>query len=115
MKSRDEHAFLTIHVAHSKDFLQLTGSADSVQLDFPMVTSYQQSYEKKIRDFASAADLTIVERYGSDGALFLDIDIEGTSQTVAAICSKALREVFNITGSTELIFQHVGLAANPAA
>ena len=115
MKSGDEHAFLTIEIAHSKDFVQLTASAESAQLDFPMVTSDQRKYERKVKDFAAAEGLTIVENYGSDGSLFLDIEVEGTSQKVAAICSKMLRGVFGVSGSTDLIFQHVRLALDTAA
>lgn len=114
MRSEDEHAFLTIQVAGSDDFLQLSGDKTAVQLDFPMITSRQRAYESKIRNAAESANLAVCENYGSDGARFLDIEVEGSSQTVAAVCSKILREVFNVTGETTLLFQHVGLAPGAA-
>lgn len=115
MRSEVEQAFLTIQIAQSEDFLQLTGSKNGVQLDFPMITSRQRSYESKIRNAVASANLAVLENYGSDGALFLDIDVEGPSQVVAGVCSRILGEVFNIADDTVLIFQYVGLAPDPAA
>jgi len=115
MRSKDEDAFLTIQVAQSEDFLQLTGDNNGVQLDFPMITSRQRGYEKKIRSAAASANLVVVENHGSDGALFLDIDLEGPSQMIAAVCSRMLREIFSVGDDTGLIFQHVGLAPDTAA
>lgn len=114
MRSEDEHAFLTIQVAQSDDFLQLTGDKNGVQLDFPMITSRQRAHESKIRKAIASAHLAVCENYGTDGARFLDIDVEGSSQTVAAVCSKILREVFNVAGDTTLIFQYEGLAPGAA-
>ena len=115
MRSEDEQAFLTIQIAQSEDFLQLTGSKNGVQLDFPLITSRQRSFESKIRNAVASANLAVLENYGSDGALFLDIDVEGPSQVVAGVCSRILGEVFNVGGDTVLIFQYDGLAPDPAA
>jgi len=38
------------------------------------------------------------------------LDVNGEWHAVAAVCSKVLRQVYNVSGEAELIFQHVGLA-----
>jgi hypothetical protein len=111
MRSTDENPFLIITVMGSEDFLQLSGSGGTVQLDFPMVTQRQQSLETTIRTVAASSNLTIIENYGTDGTLFLDIDLSGAAPAMAAICSKMLREVFSVSGTTELLFEQHGLAA----
>jgi hypothetical protein len=110
MRSEDANAFLIIEIAHSEDFLQLSGDASGVQIDFPLVTARQRGYEKKIREVASREGLEVVETYGSDGSRFLDMDVNGESSEVTAVCSKLLREVFSVSGDGELLFQHGGLA-----
>jgi len=115
MRSADERAFLTISIARSDDFLQMTGDGRGVQIDFPMITTRQRSFEEKIRGIALRQGLAVVENLGSDGARFLDVDVEGSPRAVAAVCSKILREVYNVSGDAELIFQHAGLAPGNAA
>ena len=115
MRSVDEHAFLIIKIAHSVDFLQLTGDARRVQIDFPLITPRQRGFEGRISGIASREGLAAVENQGSDGSRFLDIYVEGTPPSVAATCSKLLREVYTVSGDTELVFQHVGLARDDAA
>lgn len=110
MRSADERAFLIVHIAHSSDFLQLTGDARGVQIDFPMVTPRQRGFEARIREVSSRESLAVVENHGSDGTRFLDIDVAGTPEAVAAVCSKILRGVYNVSGEAELVFQHSGLA-----
>lgn len=114
MLSTDESSFLIIDIAHSNDFMQLTGDERGVQLDFPMIAARQQSFEKKIREVASREGLEVEETFGSDGARFLDVNINGDSRHAAAVCSTFLREVFNVPGDAELIFQHAGLAPGRA-
>jgi hypothetical protein len=108
------HAFLIINIAHSEEFLQLTGHAGGVQIDFPMVTPRQRSLEGKIRAVASREGLELVENYGSEGTLFLDINLNAELAEVTATCSKVLRQVFNVSGDVELFFQHADLAAGDA-
>ncbi|MBA3323491.1 MAG: hypothetical protein H0T45_18880 [Pyrinomonadaceae bacterium] len=114
MRAGNVNAFLSICIAHSDDFLQLTGDERGVQLDFPMVNPRQRNFEKKIREVALRGRLEVVENYGSDEARFLDVNVNGEPREVAAICSKVLREVFSVSGDAELIFQHVGLAPDRA-
>ena len=114
MRAPDANAFLIVNVAATGDFLQLSGDARGVQLDFPMIAARQRSFEAGIRAEAARAGLAVAENYGSDGARFLDISVNGEAHAVAAICSKVLRAVFNVSGDAELIFQHVGLAPERA-
>lgn len=110
MRSKDAHAFLIIEIAHSEDFLQLSGDARGVQIDFPLMTARQRGYEQKIKEVASRAGHEVVETNGSNGARFLDIDVNGESWEVAAVCAQLLREAFSVSGDVELLLQHVGLA-----
>ncbi len=112
MRSKDPHAYLIINIVHSEDFMQLSGDASGVELDFPQITPRQQSFEEKIRSVARLEGLEVVETHGSDGCRFLDLNVNGESRVVAAICSKVLREVYSVSGDAELLFQHVGLAPN---
>lgn len=110
MRSSDPYAFLIIKIVHSEDFMQLSGDASGVQVDFPQITPRQQSFEEKIKRVAGREGLEVVETHGSDGSRFLDLNVNGESRVVAAICSKVLREVYSVSGDTELLFEHTGLA-----
>ena len=110
MRSGDESAFLIITISGSEDFLQLTGDAKGVQLDFPMITDRQQSLESMIREIAWREGRTIEENQGDGGDRFLDISVEGTPTEVAANCERFLRDVFGAGEDAELIFEHDGLA-----
>jgi len=91
MRSKNAYAFLIITIAHSDDFMQLTGDESGVQIDFILVTARQRGFEDKIREVAAREGLEVFENHGSDGARFLDIYINGESREVAAVCSKLLR------------------------
>ena len=112
MRSNDPHAYLIISIVHSEDFMQLSGDASGVEVDFPQITPRQRSFEEKIRGVAEREGLEVVETHGSDGSRFLDLNVNGESQVVAAVCSKVLREVYSVSGDAELLFQHAGLAPN---
>ncbi len=110
MRSKDAYAFLIITIAHSDDFMQLTGAERGVQIDFPLVTPRQRGFEDKVREVASRKGLEVVENLGSDGTRFLDMNVNGESREVAAVCSKVLREVFSVAGVADLLFEHAGLS-----
>ena len=112
MRSNGPYAYIIINIVHSEDFVQLSGSASGVEVDFPQITPRQRSFEEKIRGVAGREGLEVVETHGSDGSRFLDLNVNGESRVVAAICSKVLREVYSVSGDVELLFQHVGLAPN---
>jgi hypothetical protein len=110
MRSSDPYAFLIITIVHSEDFMQLSGNPSGVQVDFPLITPRQQSFEERIKRVAGREGLEVVETHGSDGSLFLDIYLNGESRVIASICSKVLREVYSVSGDAELLFKHTGLA-----
>lgn len=113
MRANNLYAFLVIQIGPD-DFMQLTGEASGVQIDFPLITPRQRGFEAKIREVASGEKLEVVENSGSDGSCFLDMNVNGESGKVAAVCSRVLRQVFSVSGDIELIFQHVGLADGDA-
>ena len=114
MRSRDPHAYVIVDIAHSADFMQLSGDAAGVQIDFPQITTRQRSFEQRIREAASREGLEVVENYGTDGSRFLDLNVKGEWRAVAAVCSKVLRRVYNVPGDADLVFRHVGLAPDDA-
>ncbi len=110
MRSANADAFLIIHVERPDAFMQLTGDAAGVQLDFPLITPRQRGREGTVREVAAREGLEVFEVAGSDGARFLDVEVNGGPAGVAAVCSKVLRGVFDVSGEAELVFEHVGLA-----
>ncbi|HEU5239255.1 MAG TPA: hypothetical protein VFU37_19145 [Pyrinomonadaceae bacterium] len=113
MRANNLYALLVIQIGPD-DFMQLTADASGVQIDFPLITPRQRAFEAKIREVASGEKLEVVENSGSDGSRFLDMNVNGESGKVAAVCSRVLRQVFSVSGDIELIFQHVGLADGDA-
>jgi len=115
MRASDSYAFLVVTIAGTDDFIQLSGGPTGVQLDFPLVSSRQCSLETRIREAAASARLPLVENTGSNGARFLDLYLDGDAQSLAASCSQMLRQVFNVSGDSQLIFEHDGLAVDDYA
>lgn len=88
--------FLIVRIAGTKDFLQLTATKDSAQIDFPLITDRQRELEPKIRQAAADLGLDFGETRGSDGGRFLDCDLRGTSLEVAEVCRQLLTRVFGM-------------------
>jgi hypothetical protein len=103
MRSPDK--FLAITVAGTDDFLQVTATSDSAQIDFPLITERQRSFEPKILQAARELGLDFHEARGSDGSRFLDCDFTGTSGEIADACRKLLIHVYGISDSTPLLFE----------
>ena len=100
--------FLIVHVADTKDFLQLTASPDGAQIDFPLITERQRALEPKIREAARELRLDFRETLGSEGSRFLDCDFAGTSQQIANACRTLLTRVFGISEDAPLVFESDG-------
>jgi hypothetical protein len=113
MRAPNPGAFLIINITPD-DFMQLTGDASGVQIDFPLITARQRSFETKIKEVALRANLEVIDNSGSDGSCFLDLNVNGSSDKVAATCSEILRGVFGVSGDVLLTFQHDGLAPHHA-
>ena len=97
--------FLIVRVAGTKDFLQLTATPDSAQIDFPLITDRQRALEPEIRKAAKELHLDFHETQGSNGGRFLDCDFRGNSGETAAACRKLLTRVFGISENAPLTFE----------
>ena len=97
--------FLIVQVARTKDFLQLTATSDSAQIDFPLITERQRALEPRIREAAAELRLDFHETQGSDGSCFLDCDFRGTPSDIAQACRQLLTRVFGISENAKLVFE----------
>jgi hypothetical protein len=105
MKSTKEDAFLIAKVHETSDFIQFTGDAEGVQLDFPLITDRQRSMEAAFRSVAKKLNLQIVENRGSGGDTFLDIDIKGNAAEVAVIAKIFMEKLFGANRSTKIEYE----------
>lgn len=110
MRSRSGFAYLIIGVDHADDFIQMTGDSNGVQLDFPLITTRQQTREALIKRTAQTEGLSVVENFGTDGARFLDLDVHGSSRKIAELCCRMLERLFDVDDDTALSFDFDGLA-----
>ena len=102
-------AFLIVSVAGTEDFLQMSAGPGAVQLDLPLITPRQAALEPEIRAVAAGEGLSVYESEGTDGARFLDMDLEKDSARVAAVCRAFLRGVFGAGEGARLEFEGDGL------
>jgi len=105
LEATDPHAFLAISVAGSPHFLQFSASSTGIELDFPLLTAEQQTYEKVFRQFCRGPDLSLRESSGSDGSRFLDCDMPRDAHRAAEIARQALRDLFGVADSARLTFE----------
>lgn len=102
--SGEEGSFLIITVGGTEDFMQLVGDASGVQLDFPLVSGRQLSFEATFKEVARREGLEVEEN--SDGASrFLDIDLPTDAAKVTAIVKTFLRDVYRVNEQTPLEFE----------
>jgi hypothetical protein len=99
---------LIVHVPHTEDFLQLSATPKSAQIDFPLITDRQRALEPKIREAAAALHLNFHETRGSDGSRFLDCDFSGSPREIAHTCRQLLTRVFGISEDAPLTFESDG-------
>lgn len=105
MVSDNDNAFLIIRIAGTEDFIQFSGDDKGVQLDFPLITDRQKELESHFRQSAIKEGLKIIENKGSDGYLFLDIDIKGSPSEITKATGALLKRVFGVAESSMLEFQ----------
>jgi hypothetical protein len=96
--------FLIVRIAGTKDFLQLTATPESAQIDFPLVTQRQRELEPRIREAASELRLDFRETRGSDGSRFLDCDLRATPAEIARVSRQLLFRVFGMSEDARLAF-----------
>ena len=109
MRAPEGGAFLIVMVAGGEDFLQMAVDGEAVQLDFPLVTDRQRGLEAKVRAVAAGEGLEVYETEGTDGALFLDMDMRKDADAVTRVCRTFLREVFGAGEEARLEFDSDGL------
>ena len=102
---RSPQTFLIVHVAGTKDFLQLTATPDLAQIDFPLITERQRELEPRIRQASAELGLDFRETHGSNGSRFLDCDLRGTPHDIARACRELLQRVFRATEGTRLVYE----------
>jgi hypothetical protein len=100
-----DSAFLIVTVTGTEDFVQLIGDVDSVDLDFPLVTSRQIGFESKFRSIVEVEGYPLVENKGDDGARFLNVELPLSASEVARITEVFLNELFGVGQRTELDFE----------
>jgi hypothetical protein len=104
----EDGAFLIVTLCSSDDFLQLTGDSRGVQLDFPLVTARQISFESAIKQVAAREGLQLIENKGEDGARYLDMDMPMDVTETTRIVSVFLRDVFRVNERTMLEYECEG-------
>jgi hypothetical protein len=105
MRTTKKDAFLIAKVHGTSDFIQFSGDAKGVQLDFPLVTDRQKSMETAFRSVAKELNLQIVENRGSGGEHFLDIDIKGTAAEISFIVRTLMEKLFRVNQSTRIEYE----------
>ena len=104
----DDGAFLIVTLSGTEDFLQLVGDAAGVQLDFPLVTARQLSFEAAFRAVASREGLVIAELEEGDSR-FLNIDLSPEPAEVTRVTKIFLQDVFRVNTATNLEFELEGV------
>jgi len=105
-------AFLIITVSGTEDFLQLIADCEGVELDFPLITGRQMSFEWKFRSIAEFEGCPLSENRGDDGARFLDVELPADAAEVSRIVEVFLLELFGVGLHTELEFEGDCLETN---
>jgi hypothetical protein len=104
----DDGAFLIVTLSGTEDFLQLVGDAAGVQLDFPLVTGRQLSFEAAFRVVAEREGLIIDEVKEGDSR-FLNINLSTNPAEVSRITRTFLQDVFRVNATTNLEFELEGV------
>ena len=105
MVSDNDNAFLILGISGTEDFIQFSGVEKGVLLDFPLITDRQKELESHFRQSVLKEGLKIIENKGSDGTIFLDIDINGSPTDISKTTGALLKRVFGVTESSMLEFQ----------
>jgi hypothetical protein len=105
IESDSEDAFLVIEVEGTDDFLQLLTVSGILRLDYPLLTARQRSLEPKLRSAAAALGLKVKGANDDDEFPVVDVDIP-TSADAAEIVQRLLTELYGVTASTPLRFEH---------
>ena len=110
--SASDTAFLIITVSGTEDFVRLIAEGEGVELDFPLITGRQMSFEWKVRAIAECEGCSLVENRGDDGARFLDVELPADAAEVSRIVEVFMSELFGVGPHTELHFEGDCLETN---
>lgn len=104
LHSAPEGAWLRVHVVGGEDFLQFSAGDGVVQMDLPVVTNRQKQVAGEYRRVAESLNLSVQETVGTDGSLFLDIDLGGSPSQMANAVKQMLTALYGVDGQTVLEF-----------
>jgi hypothetical protein len=105
MMSTKEDVFVIATIYGTDYFIQFSGNAKNVQLDFPQITDRQRSMETRFRTTAKEMNLKVIENRGTGGELFLDIDLKGTAAEISVVARSFIERFFNITQDTKIEYK----------
>lgn len=108
-------AFLIIEVDGTADFLQFTAGDTVIELDLPLITPRQQQLEKEFRRTAADLELVVRVSIGSNGARFLDIDLDARSPGTAPLVQKFLAGLYGVSDESPLVFFCHGCRPSPGS
>lgn len=106
--SKADDAFLIIKIDGTENFIQFSGTSEVVQMDFPMITENQRTYEMRIKAYGKKHELEIVENLGTDGSRFLDFDLSGSASLIATQIVTAFSDIFSVDSDRMLQFKFNG-------
>jgi hypothetical protein len=104
LQSAPEGAWLRVHVGGGEDFLQFSADDGVVQMDLPVITDRQKQVAGEYRRVAESLNLSVQETVGTDGSLFLDIDLADSPFQMANAVKQMLTALYGADGKTELEF-----------
>ncbi len=113
IRTEADNAYLIIEIVGTEDFVQLGAHGEPVILDFPQITPRQRKFRQQIESVCSDLGLELQIVLGSNGAEFLDYELEHNPTEVAAIVEAVLRRVYGVEASTPLHFEANGFELAP--
>jgi hypothetical protein len=99
---------LVIQVVDAEPFVQFTGGAAGIEMDFPMITTAQRERKESLRRFFEARGLRTRATFGSNGGEFLDVDVLPDPARLTDITTTVLTDVFHVSRSAQLQFMGEG-------
>lgn len=108
LKSPAEDAYLVVSISGTDDFVQLGGYLGTAFLDFPVITERQQELRDKVEAVCSDLGLVLETNVASNGAEFLDFELPGSANDMAAIVEQVLIRVYGVGPATRLDFETNG-------
>lgn len=107
--ARVEYGLVILTVRGTDHFVQYSGVTTGIQLDLPLVTRHQQEREAEIHAFFARQGERVVERRGTNGARFLDVDLPADPDRLARLTAGLVCEVFGAYRTVKLVVQSDGL------